>query len=88
MSGSGAGLLIYNLDDPLKAIKDNEQTFFDVVQGQLSVLLRPYQLSASLSLARLNEARFYWLADLDRIGTHELDGSNPDHFKQAGHLTY
>ncbi len=86
MSISDVGPLIYRLDDPLKSIKDDQQAFNDVAQSQLSLLLRPYQLSATLSLSRLNEARFYWLADLERIGTHELDGSNPDHFKQSGHL--
>lgn len=88
MSAADAGLLIYKLTDPLKEIKENKQTFFNVVQNQLSVLLQPYQLRGDLSLARLNEAHFYWLADLGRIGTHELDGANPDHFKQAGHLAY
>jgi hypothetical protein len=87
MSNSGADLLIYDLDDPLGAIKD-QKVFIEVVRNHLSVLMRPYQLSAALSLPRLNEAYSYWIADLGRLGTHELDGSNPDHFKQAGHLSY
>lgn len=66
MSEPGVTSLIYTLDNPLQAIKDDEKKFYELVQSQLSVLLRPYQLRGKLSLPRLAEARFYWMADLER----------------------
>jgi hypothetical protein len=73
--------------DPLKEIKKVD-ILIDAFTTQTSLVVSLYSLKAHVSVARLREAHYYWLADLKRIGDNELDGANPDHFKQAGHLSY
>jgi len=72
----------------LEKLKD-EDWFINFVKSQYINTAAEVALLAELSDSFLLEAYGQWMNDVRRIKDFELDNNTePDHFKQAGHLTY
>ncbi len=67
----------------------DENWFRDFVTSQYIYTASPVSILPRISPSALVDAHGQWVTDLKRVKNFELgDRSEPDHFKQAGHLTY
>lgn len=67
---------------------ENKSWFEAFVRTQYESAGSEARLQLTMDSRRLWDAHGLWQEDLDRLKTYELNGSTPDHYKQAGHLIY
>ena len=76
--------------DILKKLADDAKFFYSCIAGNYYVSAQRFKCSVRLSKHRLEEARRFWLDDLDRLLARDSDDETVelDEFKQCAFLTF